>query len=157
MMNPMLAFAACALALVLSPSSASAQAASEPQAQAASPSLEAAPLVEKSPEELAIETKALALREALVRMQDELVAAWPNGDSEAIIAPYRPQANELADAIEAFLTTRAGAMADPEARQAATTEAVEAAGKIRSLPDGIARTVLEALANPKPAPTPPAG
>ena len=147
-MRPTLSAACCALALAILPAAAHAQADPSP---APSEAPHAAPL-EKSPEERAIEAKAAALRDALVRMQDELVAAWPDGDKEAIIAPYRAQAADLAASAETFLNARAEATADAETAQALRDEAVNNGAKIRAMPDLIARTVLQALANPKPAP-----
>lgn len=145
-MRSTLSAACCALALAVLPVAAHAQ--SEP-----SPTTSEAPAAaEKSPQEQAIEAKATALRDGLVRMQDELVAAWPDGDKEAIIAPYRVQADDLADAAEAFLNARADAAADAETAQALRDEAVNSGAKIRAMPDLIARTVLHALANPRPAP-----
>lgn len=148
-MRPILSAACCALALAILPAAAHAQADPSPAPSEAPP--HAAPL-EKSPEERAIEAKAAALRDALVRMQDELVAAWPDGDKEAIIAPYRVQAADLAASAETFLNARAEAAADAETAQALRDEATNNGAKIRAMPDLIARTVLQALANPKPAP-----
>lgn len=142
--------AAFALALTILPAAAGAQTTAETAAPSEATAPEA-PAPEKSPEERAVEAKAVALRDALVRMQDELVAAWPDGDNEAIIAPYRVQADDLADAVEAFLNTQAET-AEPEAAQALRAEASQNGPKIRAMPDLIARTVLHALANPKPAP-----
>ncbi|WP_292071111.1 hypothetical protein [Brevundimonas sp. UBA7534] len=147
-MRPTLSAACCALALAVLPVAAHAQ--SEPSPTTSEASAPAA--AEKSPEEQAIEAKATALRDGLVRMQDELVAAWPDGDKEAIIAPYRVQADDLAASAEAFLNARADAAADAEAAQALRDEAVNNGAKIRAMPDLIARTVLHALANPRPAP-----
>ncbi|PZU61736.1 MAG: hypothetical protein DI552_02175 [Brevundimonas sp.] len=149
-MRPILSAACCALALAVVPAAAHAQSEPSPAPSEAPPSAAA----EKSPEERAIEAKAAALRDGLVRMQDELVAAWPDGDKEAIIAPYRVQADDLAASAEAFLNARAEAATAAETAEALRKEAVENGSKIRAMPDLIARTVLHALANPRPAPEP---
>lgn len=148
-MRPILSAACCALALAVLPAAAHAQSEPSPAPSEVPPAA-----AEKSPEERAIETKAAALRDGLVRMQDELVAAWPDGDKEAIIAPYRVQADDLAASAEAFLNARAEAATDAETAEALRKEAVENGSKIRAMPDLIARTVLHALANPRPAPEP---
>lgn len=129
----------------------------EPSPAAAPPTAESpaeptTPPAPKSAEELAVEAQARDLSQAMRRMQDELVAAYPGGDVEAIVAPYRAQADALAGQVETLLTARAAAAATPEERAALEAERDANGPKIRAMPDTIARTVMHALANRRAAP-----
>ena len=79
-------------------------------------------------------------------MQDELVAAYPDGDMEAIMQPRRDRAIGLSNRISAFLTARTDVMEPGPAREEAVAADAKSVEQIRRLPDVIKSVVLRGLA-----------
>ncbi|MGA0545429.1 hypothetical protein ACO2Q1_09150 [Brevundimonas sp. VNH65] len=98
----------------------------------------------KSAEELAIEAQARAFSASTQTMQDEIVAAWPDGDFEAILQPRREEAGALADRMEAFLRAYAATL-DGEARAAEDARTTRSIAHVRQLPDLIGQVVMRGL------------
>lgn len=101
---------------------------------------------EKSDEERAIEAMAVAFRDSLVKMQDEMVAAYPDGDMEAIVQPRREEAIALSDRMGAFLKARTDAMEPGPARDEAAAADADRLSQVRRLPDVVKGWVLKGLA-----------
>lgn len=110
------------------------------------PAVEGAEPAEKSEEEREIESMAVAFSANLVKMQDALVAAYPDGDIEAVMQPVREEAGLLADRIASFLRAKTDAMEPGAARTEAEASDAKAANQVRQLPDVIKSVVLRGLA-----------
>lgn len=110
------------------------------------PAAESAEPAEKSEEEREIESMAAAFSANLVKMQDALVAAYPDGDVETIMQPRREEAGLLADRIASFLRAKTDAMEPGAARTEAEASDAKAANQVRQLPDVIKSMVLRGLA-----------
>ena len=110
------------------------------------PAAESAEPAEKSEEEREIESMAVTFSANLVKMQDALVAAYPDGDMEAVMQPVREEAGLLADRIGSFLKTKTDAMEPGSARTEAEASDAKAANQVRQLPDVIKSVVLRGLA-----------
>lgn len=122
------------------------------QASAASaPAADTVPVVvpTKSAEELAIEAQAVAFRTAMVAMQEELVKTSTPEEADAIVARYQPQAEALADRIDAFLIAHANQPENEANRQQLLTDATNAVARVRSLPTFIRLAIDQAIANGK--------
>lgn len=118
---------------------------------APAPASDAVPVVvpAKSAEELAIEGQAVAFRTAMVAMQEELVKTTTPEEADAIVARYQPQAEALADRIDAFLIAHANQPENEANRQKLLTDGADAVTRVRSLPTFIRLAVDQAIANGK--------
>lgn len=103
----------------------------------------------KSAEELAIEAQAVAFRTAMVAMQDELVKTTTSEEADAIVTRYQPQAEALADRIDAFLIAHANQPENEANRQQLMMEATNAVARVRTLPTVVRLAVDRAVANGK--------
>lgn len=133
------ALVAAALTVGLGFSASAQEAAVAPQA--VSPAV----IVEKSEEEKAIEAQAVALTDSLKVMQDEIVAAWPDGNFEAILQPRRDLARTLGDRMEAFMKARTASMSPGPERDKDELEAERSAAQVRALPDMVHSVVIKGL------------
>lgn len=129
-------------------------------APAAPPAAEAQP---QSPEEAAMETKALAFRDSMQQMQGELVTAVQGAgadqakglaDVDVVLAKYQPSFDAFATDLEAFIDSQIAKESDAAKREEMTRDRAEAGPAIRGIPATIraqAEQALAAQANPAPA------
>lgn len=123
----------------------------------------------KSAEEVAIEAEAVAFRTAMTAMQEELVKTTTPEEGDAIVARYQPQAEALADRMNAFLLANAEKPENAANRDELLSKAAQGVDFVRRMPAFIRVAVDEAVArgraeppappaepaSPAPAPTDP--